>query len=72
MNDLDLAAAAMLATADPRLSDIDRWILRTIAVDPGRRTLDNLSDGCSWCREQVFGSVGRLETLGHLPKGLIR
>lgn len=72
MPDLNLLAAAVLAGADPRLSDIDRWVLHAVASNEHTRTLDALAATCPWCREQVFGSVGRLEALGHLEKGAIR
>jgi hypothetical protein len=79
----DIAAARLLAQADPSLSDCDRMVLNVIAGWPhihdldeclraGDVTLDGLCGTVRLPRPYVFAAVARLEDAGYLPMGAIR
>jgi hypothetical protein len=80
----NIAAAALLAGADPALSPLDRDVLAAIASWPhihdldeciraGDITLNNLCRTLPGLpRPHVFAAVARLEDAHYLPQGAIR
>jgi len=79
----NIAFAAIAAPLDPRLSELDRRILHTIADWPGISSIDeavqagviSLRDLCQRTRidkPHVFYAIARLEEFGYLPDPSIR
>lgn len=80
----NIAAANLLAHADPALSDLDRQVLAAVAGWPhihdldeciraGDITLDGLCRTLPTLpRPHVFAAVARLEDYHYLPRGAIR